>query len=60
MADVAGRLAQDHPNLIFLPGEELIRRPASLTADLIHIDDHGAIEYAENLAPVLARLSRGR
>jgi lysophospholipase L1-like esterase len=60
MADVAGRLAQDHPNLVFLPGEELIHHPASLTADLIHIDDHGAIEYAENLAPVLARLSRAR
>ena len=56
MADVAGRLAKDHPNLVFLPGENLIRRPSSLTSDLVHIDDHGAIEYADNLAPVIARV----
>ena len=56
MADVAKRLAQDHPNLVFLPGEELVRRPDSLLTDLVHIGDHGAIEYADNLAPVLARL----
>lgn len=60
MADVAARLAQDHPNLIFLPGEELIRRPASLTADLVHIDDHGAIEYTDYLAPVIARVLQRR
>jgi len=60
MADVAKQLAKNHPNLVFLPGEELIRRPDSLLTDLIHIDDHGAIEYADNLAPVLARLLRSR
>jgi hypothetical protein len=60
MAEVAARLAQEHPNLVFLPGEELIRRAESLTSDMIHIDDHGAIEYAENLAPVLSRILAGR
>lgn len=60
MADVAKRLAKNHPNLIFLPGEELIRRPDSLLSDLIHIGDHGAIEYADNLAPVLARALQSR
>ncbi|MFM8986492.1 MAG: SGNH/GDSL hydrolase family protein [Planctomycetia bacterium] len=60
MADVAKRLAKDHPNLVFLPGEELIRRTASLNSDLIHIDDHGAIEYADNLAPVIARALHAR
>ncbi len=60
MADVAARLAKDHPNLVFLPGEELIRRPDSLLSDLIHIGDHGAIEYADNLAPVLARALQSR
>jgi lysophospholipase L1-like esterase len=60
MADVAQRLGKDHPNLGFLPGEELIRRPESLLADLIHIPDHGAIEYADSLAPVLARLLQSR
>ena len=60
MADVAARLAKDHPNLVFLPGEELIRRPSSLTSDLVHIDDHGSIEYADNLSPVLARILAGQ
>jgi lysophospholipase L1-like esterase len=60
MADVAARLAKDHPNLVFLPGEELIRRPDSLNSDMIHIPDQGAIEYAENLAPVLTRILTGR
>jgi len=60
MADVAARLAKDHPNLVFLPGEELIRRPDSLNTDMVHIPDHGAIEYADNLAPVLARALQSR
>ena len=60
MADVAARLAKDHPNLVFLPGEELIRRADSLNSDMIHIPDQGAIEYAENLAPVLTRILTGR
>lgn len=54
MAAVARRLKKDHPNLVFLPGEELIRRPTSLHSDLIHLGDHGAIEYANNLAPLIA------
>ena len=60
MADVAARLAANHPNLAFLPGEDLIRKASSLTTDLIHLDNHGAIEYSENLAPVLARLLADR
>lgn len=60
MAEVAARLAKDHPNLVFLPGEELIRRPDSLNSDLIHIADQGAIEYADNLAPVIARVLESR
>lgn len=60
MAEVAKRLAKDHPNLVFLPGEDLIRRPSSLNSDLVHIDDHGAIEYADNLAPVIARVLQAR
>lgn len=56
MAAVAARLAKDHPNLVFLPGEELVRRPDSLLTDLVHVDDHGAVEYAANLAPVLAEV----
>jgi lysophospholipase L1-like esterase len=60
MADVAARLAKDHPNLVFLPGEELIRRADSLNSDMIHIPDQGAVEYAENLAPVLTRILTGR
>ncbi|MCX7429495.1 MAG: hypothetical protein NTY17_00465, partial [Planctomycetia bacterium] len=60
MAEVAARLAKDHPNLVFLPGEDLVRRPDSLLTDLVHIDDHGAIEYADNLAPVIARVLQTR
>jgi lysophospholipase L1-like esterase len=60
MAEVAARLAKDHPNLVFLPGEDLVRRPDSLLTDLVHIDDHGAIEYADNLAPVIARVLQAR
>jgi lysophospholipase L1-like esterase len=60
MAEVAARVAKDHPNLVFLPGEELIRRPDSLNTDMIHIPDHGAVEYAENLAPVLSRILTNR
>jgi hypothetical protein len=60
MAEVAARLAKDHPNLVFLPGEELIRRPDSLNSDMIHIPDQGAIEYADNLAPVLSRIFAGQ
>jgi lysophospholipase L1-like esterase len=56
MADVAARLAEEHPNLVFLSGEELIRRPSSLLSDLIHIDDHGTIEYADNLTPAIAEV----
>lgn len=55
MAEVAARLAKDHPNLVFLPGEDLVRRPDSLLTDLVHIADQGAAEYADNLAPVIAR-----
>jgi len=60
MAAVAARLAKDHPNLVFLPGEELIRRASSLNSDLVHIPDQGAVEYAENLAPVLTRILSGK
>jgi lysophospholipase L1-like esterase len=60
MAAVAARLAKDHPNLVFLPGEELIRRASSLNSDLVHIPDQGAVEYAENLAPVLTRILSGQ
>lgn len=60
MAAVAARLAKDHPNLVFLPGEDLVRRPDALLSDLVHIADHGATEYTDNLAPVLARLVRSR
>jgi lysophospholipase L1-like esterase len=60
MAAVARRLSKDHPNLVFLPGEELIRQPISLHSDLIHLGDQGAIEYADNLAPVIARILAGK
>jgi len=57
---LAARLAKDHPNLVFLPGEALICRPDSLTSDMIHIPDQGAVEYAANLAPVLSRILAGQ
>ena len=60
MADVAAELAATYPNLVFLPGEELIRKTSSLNTDLIHIYDAGAIEYSENLDPILARLLADR
>jgi hypothetical protein len=56
MAAVALRLKKNHPNLVFLPGEELIRQPISLLSDLIHVGDHGAIEYANNLATLIGPL----
>jgi hypothetical protein len=31
----------------------------AFTTDMIHLADHGAVEYAANLAPVLARVLAG-
>jgi hypothetical protein len=31
-----------------------------LLSDLVHVADHGAAEYADNLAPVLARILAGQ
>ncbi|MES2308438.1 MAG: SGNH/GDSL hydrolase family protein [Verrucomicrobiota bacterium] len=56
MKDISRALQKKYPKFHFLPGEHLFRKPETLLVDGVHLGDHGAIEYAENLTRHLSKI----